>query len=40
MSFPRVVVLPRLDDESVVELVNALAELLPNDVVKIGRAHV
>lgn len=36
MSVPRVVVLPRLDDESVVELVSALAELLPNDVVGVG----
>ena len=36
MPFPRVVVLPRLDDESVVELVSALAELLPIDVVSVG----
>lgn len=36
MSFPRVVVLPRLDDESTVEVVSQLSELLPNDVVGVG----
>ena len=33
---PRVIVLPRLDDESIVEFVSALADLVPNEVLGIG----
>lgn len=36
MNSPRVIVLPRLDDESVLELVTDIAEVVPNDVVGVG----
>lgn len=36
MTYPRVIVLPRLDDESVADLVTALADLVPNEVLGIG----
>ena len=36
MNYPRVIVLPRLDDESVVDLVESLAEAVPNEVFSVG----
>lgn len=33
---PRVIVLPRLDDESVAQLVTELADIIPNEVLGIG----
>ena len=36
MAYPRVIVLPRLDDESVADLVTQLADLVPNEVVGLG----
>ena len=36
MTNPRVIVLPRIDDESIADLVTALADAVPNDVLGIG----